>query len=124
MLPRCGSFLSVLPHALAQRSDPASEHPGFPSREGTQLYTTLSGMLPSPTCLHTRQTPEETPLPQIVTNYKSLAHSHSLFCLAAGALHKDVLSWKGGCRDTKLQFSDRLYLLDIFYPCPDLYRGG
>lgn len=48
MLPRCGSFLSVLPHALAQRSDPASEHPGFPSREGTQLYTTLSGMQPAP----------------------------------------------------------------------------
>ena len=117
MLPHCGSFLSVLPHTLARCSDLAREHPGFLSREGSwhsNSHAARSGMPPSPTCLHNRQRPKQTPLPAVI-NYKPLAHTHSLFRVAAGASYKDTPSWKGGCRNANF-----ISLVDtacfMFYP--------
>lgn len=47
----------------------------------------------------------------MVICYKPLVHSHSLSCMAAIASSQDPLSWKGGCRDAKLNFSDRHHLV-------------
>lgn len=88
MLPRCGSFRSLLPHTLILHSDLARELPGFLSREGSwhfSSYAVQSGMLPSPTCLHRDW--EKMPLP-VVINCKPFEHSHSLSCMAAGALYE------------------------------------
>lgn len=125
MLPRCGSFLSVLPRTLARLSDLAGEQPGFLSREGSwhsNSQAVPSGMPPSPTCLRNGQTSEKSPLP-VAINYKRLAHFRSLSRVAAGASYKDAPSWKGGCRNTKLHSSDKHHLLYVLPPSPDPYRG-
>lgn len=46
----------------------------------------------------------------VVMYYKPLVHSHSLSRTAASASSQGPLSWKGGCRDAKLNFSDRHHL--------------
>lgn len=109
MLPRCGSFRSLLPHTLAQHSDLSRELPGFLSREGSwhsSSYAVQSGMLPSPTCLHRDQ--KKMPLP-VVINYKSFAPSHSLSCMAAGALYEMLWDEREG-----VELPNFIYLIDTF----------
>lgn len=78
-----------------------------------QLTWHTVGMPPGPTCPHNRQRRKKTPLP-VVINYKPLVRSHGLSHVSAGASYKDSPSWKAGCRNAKLYFSDRHHLLYVY----------
>lgn len=123
MLPRCGSFLSVLSHTLTRFSDPVGEHP---SHSGWYWGSTphSQGYHPTPPHFHSEKTPREDPFAVNCCDYKPCALPLTLLYLAACASYGDALSWKGGCKDAKLRFSDWHCLLYIFLTPPDLYRGG
>lgn len=88
------------------------------------LHITPSGMSTSPTYFHSENTPPEDDFAVNCCDYKPCVLSHTLLYLSACASYGDALSWKGGCKDAKLHFSDWRCSLDASLTPPNLYRGG